>query len=159
MNLFVIILLIFLGLLLLMIEFAIIPGITIAGIGGFVLLGLSVYIAFIKYGTLAGFITLAFVLIASPLLIYYFFKSRAGKKMILQSKIEGKVETFIKENIKVGDSGKTIGRLAPMGKVKINGETVEAKSDGSYIDPNTEITVLKVLSNSVIVEQKIKNHD
>ena len=154
MNIFVIILLIFLGLLPLMIEFAVIPGITIAGIGGFLLLGASVYIAFIKYGNLAGFITLAIVLIISPLMIYYFFKSRTGKKMILETHIDGKVDNINETKIHVGDSGKTIGRLAPMGKVKINGETVEAKSNGAFIDQNTEIVVTKISSYNVIVEPK-----
>ena len=154
MSLFVIILLIFLGLLLLMIEFAVIPGVTIAGIGGFLLLAASVYIAFVNYGNVGGFITLAVVLILSPLMIYYFFKSRTGKKMILETNIEGKVETVDEAKIHVGDPGRTLGRLAPMGKVKINGETLEAKSNGSFIDQNTEIVVIKVLSNSVIVEPK-----
>ncbi len=156
MSLFVIILLIFLGLLLLMIEFAVIPGITIAGIGGFVLLALSVYIAFVQYGTVTGFITLAVVLIAAPMMIYYFFKSKTGKKMLLETQITGKVETFLHEKIQPGDSGKTLGRLNPMGKVKINGETIEAKSNGLFIDPGTEIVVVKILSNSVIVEPKNK---
>ncbi len=152
MTVFAIVLLILLGLVLLLIEFAVIPGVTIAGIGGFLLLGASVYIAFVEYGTGAGFLTLLVVLIAAPLMIYYFFKSRAGKKMILDSKIEGKVDTVNEEKIKVGDIGKAIGRLAPMGKVKVNGEIVEAQSTGSFIDQNTEIRVSKILSNKIIVE-------
>ena len=152
MSVFAIVLLILLGLVLLLIEFAVIPGVTIAGIGGFLLLGASVYIAFVEYGTGAGFLTLLVVLIAAPLMIYYFFKSRAGKKMILDSKIEGKVDTVNEEKIKVGDIGKAIGRLAPMGKVKVNGEIVEAQSTGSFIDQNTEIRVSKILSNKIIVE-------
>jgi len=152
MSIFVIILLILLGLVLLLIEFAVIPGVTIAGIGGFLLLGASVYIAFTEYGNAAGFITLAVVLIMSPALIYYFFKSRAGKKMILEKNIEGKVEQVDSTKINVGDNGKTIGRLAPTGKVKVNGEVVEAQSTGTFIDPHTEIKVLKVLSNKIIVE-------
>lgn len=152
MTLFAIILLILLGLLLLLIEFAVIPGVTIAGIGGFLLLGGSVYIAFTQYGTGAGFITLAIVLVAAPAMIYYFFKSKSGKKMILESNITGKVETFNIEKITVGDLGKSIGRLAPSGKAKINGEVVEAQSTGSFIDHNTEIRVLKILSNKIIVE-------
>jgi len=152
MSIFAIVLLILLGLVLLMIEFAVIPGVTIAGIGGFLLLGASVYIAFVDYGTGAGFLTLLVVLIAAPLMIYYFFKSRSGKKMILNSKIEGKVDTINKEKIKIGDIGKTIGRLAPTGKVKVSGEIVEAQSTGSFIDQNTEIKVSKILSNKIIVE-------
>ncbi len=152
MSIFAIVLLILLGLVLLLIEFAVIPGVTIAGIGGFLLLGASVYIAFSDYGTGAGFITLLVVLVAAPLMIYYFFKSRSGKRMILNSKISGKVETINKEKINVGDIGKTIGRLAPTGKVKVSGEIVEAQSTGLFIDHNTEIVVSKILSNKIIVE-------
>jgi len=152
MSILAIILLILLGLVLLMIEFAVIPGVTIAGIGGFVLMGISVYIAFADYGTGIGFATLAFVLIASPLLIYYFFKSRSGKKMILNSSILGKMEYINTQKIAVGDTGKTIGRLAPSGKVKVNGEVMEAQSIGGLVDHNTEIRVLKILSNKIIVE-------
>ncbi|MDD4107151.1 MAG: NfeD family protein [Prolixibacteraceae bacterium] len=152
MSAFAIILLIILGLLLLLIEFAVIPGVTIAGIGGFILLGGSVFIAFKEYGQAIGYITLAFVLIASPLMIYYFFKSKAGKKMVLESSIDSKVENINSEKIKVGDTGKTIGRLAPSGKVRVNGEIVEGQSTGSFIDHNTEIRVLKILTNKIIVE-------
>jgi membrane-bound ClpP family serine protease len=152
MTILAIILLILLGLLLLLIEFAVIPGVTIAGIGGAALLITSVYIAFTGIGKIAGFITLAVVLIASPIMIYYFFKSRAGKKMILDSEIEGKIENFNPENLKVGDIGKTIGRLAPMGKIKVNGEVVEAQSTGVFIDHQTEIRIIKIKSNQIIVE-------
>lgn len=152
MTIFTIVLLIFLGFLLLMIEFAVIPGVTIAGIGGFLLLIASVYIAFVDYGTGAGFITLTFVLVATPLLIYYFFKSKAGKKMILEKNLEGKVDSINEEKIKVGDIGKTIGRLAPMGKIKVNGEIVEAQSTGSFVDQNIKIRILKIQSNKIIVE-------
>lgn len=152
MTIFAILLLIFLGLLLLLIEFAVIPGITIAGIGGFVLLGISVYIAFAEYGMLAGFVTLGFVLVASPLMIYYLFQTKAGKKLILESLVEGKAENIVSENIKVGDTGKTLGRLAPSGMAKVNGEVVEAVSTGGFVDHNTEVRVIKILSNKIIVE-------
>lgn len=152
MTILAIILLILLGLLLLLIEFAVIPGITIAGIGGAVLLITSVYIAFTGIGKVAGFITLAVVVIASPLMIYYFFNSRSGKKMILESEINGKIENFNADNLKVGDIGKTIGRLAPMGKIKVNGEMVEAQSTGAFIDHQTDIRIIKIKSNQIIVE-------
>jgi membrane-bound ClpP family serine protease len=152
MSLLAIILFILLGLLLLLIEFAVIPGITIAGIGGLLLLIASVYLAFTSYGNVAGFITLTIVMIAAPIMIYYFFKSKSGKKMILESQINGKVETLDHENIKVGDVGKSIGRLAPSGKVKVNGEVVEAQSTGSFIDQQTAVKIIKILSNKIIVE-------
>lgn len=152
MSIFAIILLILLGLVLLLIEFAVIPGVTIAGIGGFLLLAASVYIAFTELGTAAGFITLIVVLILAPAMVYYFFKSRSGRKMILEKNIDGKVESITPGKIAVGDAGKTIGRLAPSGKVRVNGEVIEGQSTGAFIDHNTEIKVLKILSNKIIVE-------
>ena len=154
MSLLAIILLIILGLVLLLLEFAVIPGVTIAGIGGFALLAGSVYIAFAEMGRVAGFITLGVVLIISPLMIYYFFKSRAGKKMILDSIIDGKIENSPPGKIQPGDTGITIGRLAPMGKVRINGEVVEAQSSGVFIDHQVEIRVIKTHLNKIIVEPK-----
>jgi len=152
MTILAIAMLIIIGLVLLLIEFAVIPGVTIAGIGGFLLLAASVYIAFVQLGNIAGFITLAIVLIASPIMIYYFFKSRTGKKMILNSEIGGKIENFDPGKLKVGDIGKTIGRLAPMGKIKVNGEVVEAQSSGAFVDHQTEIRIIKIQFNKIIVE-------
>lgn len=152
MTLLAIVLLIILGLILLLIEFAVIPGVTIFGIGGFLLLVASVYIAFAEMGTVAGFVTLAVVLIVSPIMFTYFFKSRAGKKMILESEISGKVENFSHDKLKVGDVGKTIGRLAPMGKIRVNGEVVEAQSNGTFIDHQTDIRITKIQLNKIIVE-------
>ena len=152
MTIFVIIFLILLGLLLFLIEFAVIPGVTIAGIGGLVLFVVSVYIAFVQYGTAAGFITLIVILIVAPAMMVYFFKSKSGKKMILESQIDGKIENVDAEKIHVGDIGKSISRLAPSGKVKVNGEVVEAQSIGSFIDQNIDVRVIKIQSNKIIVE-------
>ena len=152
MTLLAIALLIIIGLVLLLIEFAVIPGVTIAGIGGFLLLAASVYIGFTQLGNVGGFITLGIVLIVSPIFIYYFFKSRAGKKMILDSEINGKIENFEPGKLKVGDVGKSIGRLAPMGKIKVNGEVVEAQSSGAFIDHQTDVRIIKIQLNKIIVE-------
>lgn len=160
MTVIAIILLIILGLLLLLIEFAVIPGVTIAGIGGFALLVTSVWMAFSEYGTIPGLITLLLVLIAAPLLIFRFFKSKTGKVMVLDTMVDGRIENINSEKIKTGDTGITLGRLAPSGKVKVNGEIVEAQSTGAYINHNTEIKVIKILSNKIIVEPvNIKKND
>lgn len=156
MTILTIIFLILVGLLLLILEFAVIPGITIAGLGGVAMLIGSVYLAFTEYGTLAGFLTLLVVIVSAPLIFYYFFQSKAGKKMVLDTNIDGKVETFNVENVGIGDTGITLGRLAPSGKVKVNGETVDALSTGSFIDPHQQVRIVKILPNKIIVEL-IKN--
>jgi len=152
MTILAIIVFILLGLLLLILEFTVIPGVTIAGIGGVAMLIWSIYLAFSTYGTLAGFVTLLVILILAPLMVYYIFRTKAGRKMVLETNIEGKVDGVPVDKIRVGDTGITIGRLAPSGKARINGETVEAQSTGSFIDHNKPVRVLKVLANKVIVE-------
>lgn len=152
MTIFTIIFLILLGLSLLLIEFALIPGFTIAGIGGFVSLVASVYISFVNYGTVGSLITLIVILIAAPIMMFYFFKSKSSKKMILDSQIDGKIENIDAEKIHVGDIGKSISRLAPSGKVNVNGEIVEAQSTGAFIDQNLSVRVIKIQANKIIVE-------
>jgi membrane-bound ClpP family serine protease len=152
MTILIILFLIFLGIVLLLLEFAVIPGITIAGIGGVLLLGASIYLAFDTYGVLAGIITTAFVLLVSPLLVVRFFKSRAGKRMVLESEISGRVEQIDENTIHPGDEGITIGRLAPTGKVRINNQTMEGKSIVGFIDQQVPVRVVEVLKTQVIVE-------
>lgn len=147
-----IIVLILLGLFLLLLEFTVIPGVTIAGIGGFLLLAASVYLAFAEHGTLAGIITLLIVVIITPVMFLRFFKSKQGRKMILETNIDAKVDTSETDNIKPGDTGVTIGRLAPMGRVRIHGLSIEAQSTGAYIEQNKPVKVLKVFPGKIIVE-------
>lgn len=152
MTILIILFLIFLGIILLLLEFAVIPGVTIAGIGGAILLGASIYMAFDAYGLAAGFLTLAFVIFIVPFLFFRFFKGRTGKKMILQSEISGKVNEFGTDAVHVGDEGITIGRLAPMGKVRIKDQVYESKSQGGFVDQQVKVRVVEVLNTQIIVE-------
>lgn len=152
MTILIILFLIFLGVLLLLLEFAVIPGVTIAGIGGVVMLGASVYLAFSEYGIIAGIVTLAFVLIAVPILFIRFFKSRRGKKMVLESEITGRVDEIDVNTIHPGDEGITVGRLAPTGKVRVNNQTIEGKSISGFIDQQVKIRVVEILKTQIIVE-------
>jgi membrane-bound ClpP family serine protease len=152
MELITILLLIVLGIVLLLVEFLLIPGISIAGVGCLISFGAAIFFSFKFWGTITGIITLVAILIFVPLLLYFLFKGKAVKPMMLAAEIDGKVKNIDEQKIKIGDEGTTVGRLAPMGKVKINGITVEARSLGQYIDPKTKIKSLKIEGNTVIVE-------
>lgn len=152
MNFLVILFLIILGIILLLIEFTILPGITIAGIGGFLLFVYSVYLAFTSYGNLAGFLTLAFILILSPILVTMLFKGKAGKIMTLRTVINGVANEINTEKVKVGDIGVTIGRLAPMGKIKVNDEIVEVRSTGIFVNPGEKVRIIQIEKSLITVE-------
>jgi len=154
MSIIAIIFLILLGIVLFLIEFLLIPGVTIAGIGGALLMGGGVYMAYKVYGNTVGNYTLLGTLLFIFLTIYFSLKSRTWKKFMLNSKIEGKARTISEDVIKKGDVGKTITRLAPIGKALVSGITIEAKSTGQFIDENTDIEVVKVLKSNIIVKPK-----
>lgn len=152
MELFTVLLLILVGVILVIVEFLLIPGISIAGIGAVISFGFSVYFSFKYWGNLAGIITLIAILVFIPVLLYFLFKSNAIKPMMLHSNIDGKVVNVDEEKIHIGDQGITTGRLAPLGRAKINGMSVEARSLGQFIDQRTPIKVIKIERNTVIVE-------
>ncbi|HPR32193.1 MAG TPA: NfeD family protein [Prolixibacteraceae bacterium] len=152
MEIIVVLLLLLLGVLLLVVEFMLIPGITIAGIGCFLSFAASVYYSFKYWGTLAGFVTLLAVVIFVPLFLYFLFKGKAVKPMMLNTDIDGKVNVVDEEHIHVGDKGTTVGRLAPAGKVRINGVSLEARSTGAFIDEHTPVRVIKIEHSTVYVE-------
>jgi membrane-bound ClpP family serine protease len=152
MNVLIIIFLIVLGIVLLLIEFTILPGITIAGVGGFMLFAYSIYLAFTSYGALAGFLTLGFILVMSPILVIWLFKGKRGKKMVLNTVLDGVANEINKEKIKIGDIGVTVGRLAPMGKIKVNDEVVEVKSTGTFIDPGEKVKIIHIEKSLITVE-------
>lgn len=80
------------GIVLLVIELFLIPGMGIAGIAAAILLIGAVVYAYLCISTLAGHITFFSVVIAAAIAIYVFYKSRAIEKMGLDTKLEDKVE-------------------------------------------------------------------
>lgn len=158
MSIPLIILLILLGIVLFLIEFLLIPGITVAGVGGAILLIGSIIAAYHYHGATAGNIILLSTVGISVLTLVMALKSKTWRGIMLRTSVDGKVNVIEDENtaIRPGDKGKTISRLNPMGKVEIGGRYCEAKSQGSYIDPQTEVEVVKVLPNQIIVKPKTK---
>lgn len=151
---FWIIALIILGLFLLVVEFFMIPGITVAGIGGFLIIIYAIYSAYIDHGTSAGHLTLLFTAIASIATLVFSLRARTWKRVSLETSISSKAVDELENEIQVGDEGITISRLAPMGKASIKGKTLEVSTIGELINPNTPIVVVHVETNKIIVKPK-----
>ncbi len=154
MSLGLIIFLILLGLLLFIIEFILIPGITVAGIGGAVCILLGVILAFTNFGTTTGLIVLGSTALLLLVTTTLMLKAGTWKKFMLKTAVDGKVDNIGKDEgkVKPGDKGVTVTRLAPGGKVLVNGEYFEAKSIDILIDPRKEIEVIKIDDNKLIVK-------
>ncbi|MCF8346148.1 MAG: serine protease [Bacteroidales bacterium] len=150
-----IILLIVLGILLFVIEFLLVPGITIAGIGGLVLTVLGVYKAFEDYGTVTGIWVLIGTLLLSIFVIAFSLRARTWKRFMLNSNVEGTVhDDQLKDGIMPGDEGEALTRLAPMGKIMVRGKIREARSIEGYVDAHTPVEVADIEGRFITVKPK-----
>ena len=122
------------AILLILAEIFLLPGITLAGIGGAIFAIGGVVFAY-TVGIWVGHLTLSLSIITFGI-------------------IDSKLTSSRDLGIEPGDEGITLSRLAPIGKARIKGINVEAKSQDELIDENTPIVVIRVDSYNVIVRPK-----
>ena len=102
----VVIILIVLGILLFVIEFLLVPGVTVAGIGGLILTVFGVYKAFNDFGATTGAWVLIGTILLSVFVIVMSLRARTWNRLMLKTNIQGTVDTDITEDqIKAGDRG------------------------------------------------------
>lgn len=147
--------LIIFGVILFLLEMFLIPGISIAGVGGVIAFIAAIVYAY-TLSSLHGTIALIIGVLLSVLLIWIFLRGKTLDRMSLKASVDGKVDALHGLDVKEGDTGVASSRLAPMGKIKVNGQIVEAKTDSVFVDEGTEVVVLKVFSNNVLVAPVIK---
>ena len=128
----IVILLLVIAIGLVLIEIFLVPGVGIPGILGAVLMIAGLFMAY-QVSTPFGNYTLAATGAASIGLIILAFRSKTWDKLSLKSGIDSKVERPI-DGLNVGDVGKAISRLNPMGKAMFNDHFFEVSSKGDYID-------------------------
>ena len=78
------------------------------------------------------------------LMIWAVARSKTLDKIALHSTISSTNATSAQLEVKVGDKGVALTRLALVGNAEINGKSVEVKSAGAFINPGTPIRVKSV---------------
>jgi membrane-bound ClpP family serine protease len=152
MTLTAVVILILIGVLLMLIEFLVLPGTNIAGIVGIVLIVGGIYFSYKDVGVPQAHFVLVgtFILVVGSIVLA--LRSDTWSKLSLKTSINSKVENIEPNSVKPGDVGKTISRLAPVGKVLVNNEVCEAKSGHQFLDPNVPVIVVKVKGNQIVVK-------
>ncbi len=153
-NITIVIVLAVLGIIFMLIEIFLLPGISIAGItGGALIVGAVVY-AYMFLGSTAGTIALISSLALLAISFIWLVKSRSLQKIGLKTNIEDSVDNSDLLKINVGDKGVSISRLNPIGKIMVNNTIIEGKSiDGSFIDEDIEIEVVKIETYNALVKE------
>ena len=156
MDIFLVVLFMFLGIVFLLLELFIIPGVSIGGIAGIAFVVASIWYAFATLSATAGFVTLACGVLAMGVAIWIFVRSRTLDRMSLNTEVSGAVDVPKDTQVSVGQRGVTVSRLAPIGTARFGDKTLEVKSLDGLIDPNTEVEVVEVNGETISV-RKIRN--
>jgi membrane-bound ClpP family serine protease len=146
--------LIIIGLMFLALEILVIPGVGVAGVVGFILIAIGVWQAYAGHGSIAGHLVLGGTMVMTVLTLVLSLRGKTWRRIALSTAIDSKVNVIDEKKIKPGDTGRTVSRLAPMGKAMINDEFYEVSTNGDFIDQQTEIVVLKIEFNKIIVKRK-----
>jgi membrane-bound ClpP family serine protease len=151
-----VIVLIVLGVLLLVAEIVILPGIGFAGIAGGASVITGIILAY-NINAATGHITVFSAIILCIIAMYFSLRAKTWQRLSLNKSIDSTVDISPSlKNIQIGDEGITITRLSPMGKVRIKNVDLEAQSILGFIEHNAKIVVLKFEDSKVIVK-KIEN--
>ena len=153
-DIIIVALVILLGIIFLLVEIFLIPGITVSGIAGVVFIAGGIIYAYKYMGASAGHFTLLIAVFLIMGSFLFLVKSKSLKRIALNTNIDATVDTSDLKKIHPGDTGITVSRLNPIWKVYINELTVEAKSiDGEMIDEETEVKVIKVEWSNILVSK------
>ena len=144
--------LLLLGILLLLLEIIFVPGTTIVGVGGIILLGIGIYLAYSSISTIAGHISLASSVALVFIALIILLKGKTWEKMALDTNVEGKGVEQLEKLVSVGDKGKTISRLNPVGKALFGEKIIEVSTTGDFVDEDVTIEVMKIDQNRIKVK-------
>lgn len=146
-----IITLILVGLVLIFIEILLIPGIGVAGVLGLLSMGGSCYYAFNQMGGTAGAVVTAVNALLIVALTVWVLRAKTWKRLALNTNIDSKAVSA-DGVISIGERGKTVTRLAPMGMVRFDNDSVEVKALEGMVDPGVEVEVVMIEDNKVYVK-------
>jgi membrane-bound ClpP family serine protease len=132
------------------------------GILGFVSIAAliaAVATAFLEQGATAGMAALAVVVLAVPavlsLAFRWFPETPLGRRVLPPAPLAADVLPDLERRRHVrelvGHSGRTVTELLPWGRVEIDGETVEAMSEGGPIDAGAAIEAVGVQGTALVV--------
>lgn len=147
----VVISLVAVGLVLLLVEILFVPGTTIVGIIGFVVLAIGVGLSFKYFGRETGWMTLGTTAVLAGVTLYISFKSNLWSRFALKSTNTGRVNED-PVGITVGEEGVALSALRPIGKAEIGKRTFEVKTLGAYVETGKRIRIIQIVSNQIIVE-------
>lgn len=152
-NIFIIAALMILAIGLVLLEIFLLPGITIAGVGGGLFAIGGIVYAYMQSPTM-GAVTLVTSAIVFGGVFFWLLRAKSFNRVALKTNVDSTVTSARELSLNVGDEGVAISRLAPIGKARFNGVNVEAKSTGEFINEDTLVVITRIDGYNVVVKPK-----
>lgn len=153
MTLSLIIGIIVLGIILVLVEILLIPGITFFGVIGGILMLLGIILSYISFGSTMGNYTLLSTAIVSVVIVLLSFKLKLWNRFVIKSTLEGKANVIDNANINIGDIITTTSKLQPVGTAIINNQKLEVSTKGEFVETNKKVEIIKIVQNKIIVKE------
>ena len=148
----IIVALLAIGLALIIAEIVFIPGTTLVGVLGLVFSIAGIVISYQHFGSDVGFYIMLGMGLITAAALYYSFKSGVWSKFSLKDSNQSKVNEGMVSDLTIGDEGKALSTLRPVGKAQFKNQEYEVKTLGDYVDNGTAVRIKLIISNQIIVE-------
>ncbi len=146
--------LVLLGILFLVVEVLILPGVSIGGLLSVASYIGAVYMAYVHFGGTGVAISAVVIIAVSAIALFFSLRSKTWNRLALEDKLDAASGVAPQSELNVGDEGESLSRLAPMGRVAIGGKSYEAKSSGEYIEEHSAVEVVAFENSNVVVRKR-----
>ncbi len=141
-----IIILMTVGILLILAEIFLLPGIGMTGVIGFVCLAVSCACSFDVLGIVPGIIVTAISSLLFTALIFYALRVKSWRRFMFFSQKGDDI-------IGIGDKGRTVTRLAPSGTARFGNDIYEVKALEGKIPQETDVEIVLIEDNRITVRR------
>ncbi len=133
------------------------PSGGILSILAFGLFGYSLFLVFTEISTSAGLVFLAADIVTVPFLVVFCLKMLAKSPAALKRELSrdlGVSSQSVGMEKLAGLEGEALTDLRPAGMARLNGARTDVVTRGEYIEKGTQVVVLKVTGNQVVVKRR-----
>lgn len=144
--------LLLLGIILMLVEMLLVPGVGVAGFLSLGSLGAACGYAFVEISPAAGWWTTFASAVLLAAMLFFALRAKTWRRFELKTEVTSRVGTDARQ-LHVGDRGVAYTRLAPMGTGRFGGISCEVKShDNTLVDAGTPVEIVAVEENRPLVK-------
>ena len=148
---FLVLCIVIIALMFIIAEVLFVPG-GILGILGGILLIYAIYLPYGEGYVIEAHINTVAIFSILTFSLFKIIKHKSWRSVELSTNIDSSVKEDYRSLVNIGDTGECISRLTPIGSIRIDNKTYEAKSDTGFLDPKTKIEIINITKNEIIIK-------